>query len=157
MSFYDANKRLLAIASFGGHWVQLMRLKKSFVDFDVHYVSTAEDQPSELKGSDNYHLVDDVSADSGFAQIFKSIYKAFILLYKMRPAVVVSTGALPGLIFLVISKILFRSKTVWVDSIANSEKISFSGRVARYFSDIYLTQWEHLAGDGKLKFIGRVI
>ena len=58
---------------------------------------------------------------------------------------VVSTGAAPGLIALPIAK-LFGARTVWIDSLANCERLSLSGRIARHFSDLWLTQWPHLAG-----------
>ena len=35
--------------------------------------------------------------------------------------------------------------TVWIDSIANVEELSMSGRHARRHADVWLTQWPHLA------------
>jgi hypothetical protein len=36
------------------------------------------------------------------------------------------------------------ARTVWIDSIANSEKLSLSGRLVRKHVDLCLTQWPHL-------------
>jgi hypothetical protein len=41
------------------------------------------------------------------------------------------------------------AKTIWLDSIANVEHISMSGEKVRGFTDLWLTQWPHLAGKGK--------
>lgn len=76
---------------------------------------------------------------------------------KFSPQYVISTGALPGLCMLFVAKILGK-KTVWVDSVANFENLSMSGRLAKHFSDLWCTQWEHLPKNYPgLKYIGRVV
>ena len=67
------------------------------------------------------------------------------ILRKERPEVVVTTGAAPGLVALVLSRWLCGSRTVWIDSIAAAERLSMSGRLARRVADAWLTQWQHLA------------
>jgi UDP-N-acetylglucosamine:LPS N-acetylglucosamine transferase len=74
---------------------------------------------------------------------------------KEKPTVIITTGALPGLITIFLGR-LFGIKTIWLDSIANSEKISMSGVIASYLAHNCFTQWESLAGE-RIKFIGRVI
>ena len=67
------------------------------------------------------------------------------ILRKERPEVVVTTGAAPGLVALALSRWLCGSRTVWIDSIAAAERLSMSGRLARWVADAWLTQWQHLA------------
>lgn len=155
--FFKKKNTMIAVSSFGGHWVQLLKLKPSFSDYKVIYVSTEANGPSELGKADKYHSISDVSADTGAFALIKALVISIKLILLIRPAVVVSTGALPGLIILILAKLILNSKTVWIDSIANSEKLSVSGRMAKYFSNIYLTQWPHLADGEKLKYIGRVL
>jgi hypothetical protein len=57
---------------------------------------------------------------------------------------------------LVIGKI-FRTKNVWVQSIADVTELSSSGKKARRFSDLYLSPWENLAGHRGLEYKGSVI
>jgi hypothetical protein len=66
------------------------------------------------------------------------------ILLRERPHVVVTTGSAPGMIALALAKCLLRSKTMWIDSIANCEQLSLSGMRARRFCDVWLTQWPHL-------------
>ncbi|GIW73864.1 MAG: hypothetical protein KatS3mg103_0386 [Phycisphaerales bacterium] len=41
------------------------------------------------------------------------------------------------------------ARTVWVDSIANVEEMSMTGRLVGPYATLWLTQWPHLAqGDG---------
>jgi hypothetical protein len=53
--------------------------------------------------------------------------------------------------------VLFRKKTVWIDSIANAEEISKSGKLAKRFSDIWLTQWKHLTTEDGPEYLGSII
>jgi UDP-N-acetylglucosamine:LPS N-acetylglucosamine transferase len=78
-------------------------------------------------------------------------------LRRERPDAVVSTGAAPGLVALALAKLLVGSRTVWIDSIANSERLSLSGRLARLVADAWLTQWAHLARPGGPHYWGAVL
>ncbi|HCO1856164.1 TPA: hypothetical protein N7M61_004421, partial [Escherichia coli] len=73
-----------------------------------------------------------------------------------RPTLAISTGAAPGLLCLLFTRLL-GGKTIWIDSIANTEKLSLSGRLARFFSNQVLTQWDHLGDGKKISYHGRVI
>lgn len=138
----------MAISSGGGHWAQLMRLKPAFDGMDVFYVSLDKSYYVDVMGYE-YYCVSDFSR--------KKIWTFFILvlqflriLIKERPSVIVTTGSAPALICLILAKFLFRSHTMWIDSIANVEKLSTSGETAGKIADVWLTQWPHIAkGSGK--------
>ena len=40
---------------------------------------------------------------------------------------------------------LLGARTIWVDSIANADELSLSGRKAGRFAHLWLTQWPELA------------
>jgi UDP-N-acetylglucosamine:LPS N-acetylglucosamine transferase len=78
------------------------------------------------------------------------VLRIALLLIRLRPDVVVSTGAAPGFFALRLGR-LFGARTVWVDSVANAEELSMSGQMAGRYADLWLTQWQHLARpDGPL-------
>ena len=62
--------------------------------------------------------------------------------------------AAPGLVC-VLAGWLLRYKTIWVDSIANAEHLSASGRIARRFASRVYTQWPDLAQED-IVFAGTV-
>jgi hypothetical protein len=74
----------------------------------------------------------------------------------MRPDVVISTGAAPGFLALRLGRLL-GARTIWVDSVANGEELSMSGKLAGRYADLWLTQWEHLAHEGGPQFRGNVL
>lgn len=139
-------RRILAIASGGGHWVQLMRLAPAFDGFDIAYVSRDPSSAADVAGRP-YFTIGDASRHQKLA-FARVVLQALWLLIRLRPTVIVTTGAAPGLVALALGKTLFRAKTVWIDSIANVETLSGSGRLAARFADIRLTQWPDLATDG---------
>jgi hypothetical protein len=58
---------------------------------------------------------------------------------------------------IVLAKCLLGAKTVWIDSIANVQTLSMSGRLVRHFADLWLTQWPHLAHADGVRFEGAVL
>ena len=74
---------------------------------------------------------------------------------KERPDAVVTTGSAPGMICLALAKVLTRARTMWIDSIANCERLSSSGKRARFFADVWLTQWPELSRPEGTALLGR--
>jgi hypothetical protein len=74
----------------------------------------------------------------------------------VRPKLIVSTGAAPGFFALMFGK-LTNSKTVWIDSIANAEQLSLSGKKVRKYADVWLTQWPNVQEPDGPTYVGSVI
>jgi len=150
----DAKKiKILAIASVGGHWVQLLRLRPAFEDSEVVFVSTRPSFATMVEGN-KFYSVTDASRWNKF-KLVVSFFEIFRIIRKERPGVIVTTGAAPGLLGIFAGKVL-GCKTVWVDSIANVEKLSMSGKIAAKVAGRVYTQWEDLAG-GKVVYEGNIL
>jgi hypothetical protein len=151
-----ADKRVLVIASGGGHWVQMRRLREAFDGFDAAYVSVYPDYAADVAGK-RYYTVTNMTRFN-VAALFVLAPQLLRILIKERPRAVITTGSAPGLVCLALAKTFFGARTVWIDSIANCERLSSSGRQARRFADAWLTQWPHLAGgDGGPQYWGAVL
>jgi UDP-N-acetylglucosamine:LPS N-acetylglucosamine transferase len=147
-------KKILAIASSGGHWIQLLRLRPAYNGHDVVYASTNRSYFSDVENHE-FHAIIDAHRKS-LPNFFVMIFQLFHLIRKTKPAIIITTGAAPGLMALIIGR-LFATKNVWIDSIANVEKISTSGKYARYVADLYLTQWEDLAKSKGPEYKGSIL
>jgi|TARA_R110001583_G_scaffold79835_3_gene215264 UDP-N-acetylglucosamine:LPS N-acetylglucosamine transferase len=145
-------KKILVIASAGGHWKELMLLRPAFESQNVKYVTTMAGLP-EQNGITNYSLVCDSNKDKKLRTIYSFIQMIGVFT-RFWPDVVITTGAAPGLLGLVLGKLFFK-KTIWIDSVANAEELSLSGKISRKFADVVLTQWEQLA-DEKVQYKGSV-
>ncbi len=154
-----AQIKVMAISSGGGHWVQLMRLKAAFRDMDMVYVCVDPSVQVDVPG-ERLLLVRDATRKSKWALVVCGMQMLRIMLQE-RPQVVVTTGAAPGLLALVIGRKLCGARTIWIDSIANAEELSGAGRLARRVADVWLTQWPHLAearaGQAVPEFWGSVL
>lgn len=139
-----SSKRVLAIASGGGHWVQLLRLRPAFEGLDVVYVSMDPSSAADVPGH-RYHVIRDASRKNKAAFLIVAFQLLGILL-RERPKVVVTTGSAPALVSLILAKRLLGAKTIWIDSIANAERLSTSGEKAGKVADVWLTQWPELSG-----------
>ena len=145
--------KILAVASGGGHWVQLMRLKPAFEGAAVEFIATDAAYASDV--GKPVLTVRDANMWDKFALAVMFIQVA-VKVIKVRPQVVVTTGAAPGFAALLFGK-LIGARTIWIDSIANSENMSSSGRHARRIADLWLTQWEHLVTPQGPHYLGSVL
>lgn len=148
-------KKILAAASFGGHWVQLMRLKPLLDQYDTAYASTNSELELALGSRDRFFLIHDAAADTKI-RLLISFLEALLIVIRLRPSVVISTGAAPGLALIVWGRI-FGAKTIWIDSVANAEHPSRSGMLAKRWSSVWISQWEDVAQRYGASYWGRVI
>lgn len=150
-----AKVKILAIASGGGHWEQLMLIRPALADAEVKYVTTLPGLPPRA-GIKNYSIVHECNRND-LRKLVSNAVRIFWILIRYRPDVVISTGALPGLIGVALARTIFRSRTIWVDSVANGKEFSMSGRMAKHFSSLWLTQWDEVAQATGASCFGRVI
>ncbi len=140
-------KKVLAVSSAGGHWTQLQTLMPVLEGYDVTFLTT-------IINSDKCIKKDTITVcDADMTHKIKLLWLAcqtFFYVLKIQPDVVISTGAAPGFFTIFFAK-LFKKKTIWLDSIANYERLSVSGKYAKRFSDVFLVQWPHLESEGDYK------
>lgn len=149
-----AKPKILALASGGGHWIQLLRLRPAFAGYNTVFVSM-DASYAEQVGDAGFHVVPDASRFDiqAFAPVF---LKALRIILAERPVAIVTTGSAPMLAFLVLGR-LFNCRTLWIDSIANSERMSSSGRLAKRLAHRVVSQWPEVARDEEVNYWGSVI
>lgn len=133
--------RVLAVASAGGHLTQLLlSLTDAQDSMDIQFATT---KPSFAPKGITAHELPDFSRENVWLAMagYKAVKR---LIASLEPHVIITTGAAPGLIALIAGRRM-GIKTIWVDSCANYERLSLSGRIASYTADLVLTQWPHLA------------
>lgn len=145
--------KLLAVASGGGHWTELMRLRPAFEEADVTYVTVQSFYAEDVPGQRFLTIPDANRWDR--VKLLRVALKLFWIILRIRPDVIVTTGSAPGFIAIRIGR-LFRVRTAWIDSFANAEQLSMSGRLAGKHADLWLTQWQHLASDDGPEYSGSV-
>ena len=147
-------RRVLLISSGGGHWVQLLRLQSAWTRHEAVYVTVQAHYAEQVPGH-VFHTITDATRWDRW-RIFRMVVEVAVLVLRLRPDVIVTTGAAPGVVALRVGKWLGAS-TVWIDSIANVEAVSLSGIKVRACADLWLTQWEHLARPEGPYYTGSVL
>lgn len=147
-------QRILAVSSGGGHWVQLLRLRRAFADHEVIFVTVNGVYQADVAPA-RFHAIHDATRWNKLG-LLKMALQIVCILLRERPDVIISTGAAPGYFALRLGK-WFGARTIWVDSIANVEKLSLSGQRVGKYADLWLTQWPHLARPEGPYFMGGVL
>ena len=149
-----ATPRILAVASGGGHWVQLLRLRDAFDGYDVAFVSMF-DSYRELVPSHRYYTIPDASRFSplSFLRVFA---RAVPIMLRERPRAVLTTGSAPALVLVLLGRMM-GAKTLWIDSIANAERMSSSGKMARRIAHQVVSQWPDVAEREGVSYWGAVL
>lgn len=146
-------KKVMAVASIGGHWIQLLRIARPMEErYEMIYVSTHPKCATMVEGR-KYFLTTDFSRTDAW-KLVPSFFNAIKTIRQENPDAIITTGAAPGLIYLLAGKLLGR-KTIWIDSIANAEHLSASGRMASKIASRTYTQWKDLAV-GTIQYAGNV-
>lgn len=146
--------RILAIASGGGHWVQLLRLRPALEGHRVTFVTVRESYRGDVEGAP-FRVVNDATRWDKVGLATMALRLIWVMV-RVRPQVVLSTGAAPGYFAIRLGKML-GARTVWVDSIANVEAMSMTGTLVRKHADLWLTQWAHLAEENGPSYAGAVL
>ena len=135
-------RKILAVASPGGHWTQLLRLRPAFAGHDVVFATTLADSRGEVPEY-RFRLLPDANRNSRW-RLLALIVVTFLVVLRERPDVVISTGAAPGYFAIRFAHYL-GARTLWLESIANPEEPSLSTKLVRPYADLMLTQWPHMA------------
>jgi UDP-N-acetylglucosamine:LPS N-acetylglucosamine transferase len=122
-----------------------MLLRPAFDDQFTVFATTNVELAAR-DGVRHMHLLPDSNRDEP-RRALSCMIAAAKLVWRIRPTILVTTGALPGLFCLVFARLL-GARTIWIDSIANSDRPSLSGTCARPFATRWYTQWQHLQSAG---------
>lgn len=148
------DKAILIVASGGGHWIQMTKILPA-IDGLKCVVATVDASVAQQGEWDKFYLVKDFNKKNWW--LFFSEIKTIIKIIKQENIThIISTGAAPGFVGVLVGRFLGK-KTIWVDSIANPERLSLSGYMASYFVDRIYTQWEQLSGVRGAIYSGRVL
>ena len=133
-------------ASAGGHMNELSRLldkSNSWPYQPSFYVTTLKALAGKLGQKGPVYIIGECNRQL-LLKTFGVLARSLKIIIKERPDVVITTGSLP-LAIVCLSAKLIGAKIVWIDSIANIECFSMSGRMVLPFADLFLTQWPELA------------
>jgi UDP-N-acetylglucosamine:LPS N-acetylglucosamine transferase len=131
-----------------------MRMRPAFAGCDVHYASVDASVAATVAPAP-LHVYPDANTQTKLRLALAALRLLWIVL-KLRPDVVVSTGAAGGYLAIRFAR-LFGARTMFIDSIANARRLSVSAELARGTADRVLSQWPAVARATGTEFRGAVI
>ncbi|MCT4609180.1 MAG: UDP-N-acetylglucosamine transferase subunit ALG14 [Pelagimonas sp.] len=145
---------VLAVSSGGGHWVQMQHLAPAFDGAKVHYATT-DSSAAENAGDTHVHVYPDANKDTPL-RLIACVCRLAWLVLRVRPDVVVSTGAAGGFVAIRLARAL-GARTMFIDSIANARKLSISAGLSLGVADRVLSQWPKVAEETGAEYQGALI
>lgn len=145
----DRKKRkVIFIASTGGHLNELMQVKALFNKYDYHIITekTEVDKSFKEDYGDKMRFLIYGTKKYPFKYFFKFIANCFISLhyfFKFQPEVVVTTGTHTAVPMCYIAK-MFGSKVIFIETFANRTTGTVSGRLVYPIADTFVVQWEEM-------------
>lgn len=141
-------KKVMFIASTGGHLNELLQLEPLFKNYDYYIVTekTTSNLNLKKKFGKKISYVIYGTKDHKFTYIFKLFINCWIELFtyiKVRPKYIVSTGAHIAGPMCLIGKI-FGSKIIFIETFANSQTKTITGKLVYKFADLFIVQWESM-------------
>ena len=149
--------KICLACTHGGHLVQMTRLLDAFEGRDYFFVTYDSEATKNLNNA--YFIKFEERGLKAKIMLIKTLIKAFRILIKEKPDVIISTGggeiAVP---FCYVGKVL-GAKVIFIETLSRITTPSRGGQLVYPIADLFLVQWESLLkkyGD-KAKYWGKVI
>ena len=141
-------KKVLFIASTGGHLNELLQLKPMFKKYNSYIVTEYDESTKNFKNEykNKIFYLKYGTRSKIFSYIFKFTYnciKSIYLYFKIRPKYIISTGTHTAVPMCYIGK-LFGSKIIFIETFANRKTKTLSGKLVYPISNLFIVQWEEM-------------
>ncbi len=141
-------KKILFISSTGGHLSELMQLSSLFEKYDYHIITEKDEVNISLKEiyGDRLDFLPYGTRSKLFSYIFKYFYlclKTVYYYFRLRPKVIITTGTHTAGPMCILGKI-FGSKIIYIETYANKNKKTATGRIIYPIADLFIVQWEEM-------------
>lgn len=138
-------KKICLISSSGGHFEQLLMLKKLNEKHELYIVTEKTKYTSDDKTEIKTYYTNQINRFEKmfvFKMIYNLIQSSYIFI-KEKPDIIISTGALSVIPTFLIGKI-FRKKLIFIESFAKTNTPTLTGKLIYQFSDVFIVQWESM-------------
>ncbi len=144
------SKKIGFICSSGGHLTEALSTIEAFEGRDVFLI--VHNFPSLRRIQlDNVKRIYRLSIVLGYSSWIAVLLTAFVNLFQLirifwaeKPSILFSTGAEIAIPAFYIGKIFFRTKLIFLESLARVNALSYTGKLLYPIVDLFLVQWPEL-------------
>lgn len=134
------SQKICIVSSCGGHLTEVRCLLPAYRDHVHFYV--LNDQailPPDMAGKTWF-----IAHSERDWKFLLNLWEAFRILWKDRPAVILSTGAGPVVPFALVGRLFFHTRVVFVETITRVDRPSMTGKIMYWLAHDFFYQWESL-------------
>ncbi len=136
------NMKVCLVGSSGGHLTHLYMLEPFWKNQDRFWVTfDKEDARSLLKGERMYSCY--YPTNRSIKALFINTVKAFRIIHKERPDIIISSGAAVAVPFFYVGK-LYRSKLVYIEVFDRIDSSTVTGKLVYPIVDRFIVEWEEM-------------
>lgn len=131
-------------ASSGGHFEQLLMLKKLMEKYDS-FIVTEKTLYAPLFDDIKLYYMKQVNRKE-FTFIFRMIanlFRSLHIFFREKPDVLITTGAMAMIPMCLIAK-MFRKKLIFIESFAKVTSPTKTGKLMYKYADRFYVQWESM-------------
>ena len=141
-------KRVMFISSTGGHFSELMKLEPLFSKYKVTLVTESSSNKKKLKKEYKKYNIHFLLKHSNFKilflfNLFINCFISCVYFIIYRPKYIVTTGAHTAGPMCCIGKLL-GSKIIFIETMANINTKTTTGKYIYKFADLFIVQWEDM-------------
>lgn len=137
-----SRKKIVGISSAGGHLLELMKSIPSSYENEVIYITFKNGLTIDtLKNKSRFFIID--PHISKFKYVINFLQSLFLFI-KIRPKVIISTGAGIAIPFVLIGS-FFKTKIIFIETGARISKPSRTGKFLYKYSDLFIIQYKSLS------------
>ena len=136
------NMKVCLVGSSGGHLTHLYMLEPFWKNQDRFWVTfDKEDARSLLKGERMYSCY--YPTNRSIKALIINTVKAFRIIHKERPDIIISSGAAVAVPFFYVGK-LYRSKLVFIEVFDRIDSSTVTGKLVYPIVDRFIVEWEEM-------------
>ena len=153
-------KKVIFVASSGGHLSEILKLKELFNEYEYLLVTEKTEVTSKLDKEYNMEYLKygpNKNKIKYLGTVLYNTFKSIKILLKFNPKTVISTGAQVGGIMCFFAKLLGK-KVIYIESLAKVNSLSITGKMIYPFANKFYVQWESLEKKyKKAEYLGRLM
>lgn len=140
----NKKKKILFVASSGGHLEQILCLKALKQYYDTVLVTEKTGYKINAWQDKTYKLPQVNRREKlVLLKLLLISLKSVYILLKEKPDAVITTGALSVIPLCLLTK-LFGKKLIYIESFAKVESLTLSGKLMYKFANLFIVQWDEL-------------
>ena len=138
-------KKVCLISSSGGHFEQLLMLKKLNEKYDTFIVTEKTKYNQEDKKINHFIIQVNRKEPLFILKMIWILVQSFFIFLKEKPDVVISTGVLAAIPMMFIAH-AFRKKVIYIESFAKITSPTMTGNLIykKKIADQFYVQWKYM-------------